>query len=154
MTAGGAGIPVTVVVKPFHLGPGAFFPENGLVEFFLLFFIEAQGSLNVKSSPANQIPGKNFFGHIRDHSFSDKPGPSLNQAPRPEIFVQLDLSGCLAKGPPQCLQQGIGLRYDVKSDLVELHVPGSSGGPGKEFIVPGPLGSLEIVIPQPFDTRR
>jgi len=81
MSAGGAGISVTVVVKPFHFLPGSVFAEDGLVEFFLFLFVKAQRGLQVKAATGDKITGKDLFGHIVDHDLFDEPGATLGQTP-------------------------------------------------------------------------
>jgi len=151
VTARGAAVAVSMVMEPDYRGSGPVFSSGKSVKLLLFLFGKTHGGNDVEPAAGDQVARQYLLWQVFCHDLSDKPGPPLHQRPRPELVRQTDRPCSLPVGTAHGLHQHVGFRDDVKCHLVKLNIPGRASGPGCGFVIPGPPGSFEIVIPQPCD---
>ena len=154
VTAGGAGVAIAMIVEPLDRLSRATFIVDKLRVLFCLTLGQTGGGLHVEPCPSDQIPGQDLLWHVRDHDLFDEPGFALGDAPRPEIRRERHRLGRLFERGPECGEKGIGLWYDVEGEFLILEIPRRPRCPGDPLVVPGPVHSLEIIVPEPLDARR
>ncbi len=151
MAAGGAGVSVAMIMKPFHLRSCAVRAFDQFLPGLAFLFCKAHGGLNVEPGAGQQVSRQDFLRHMVYDGFLDKPRASFDQRPFPEIRMKRHGSCGLKIGCPQRIKQRVGFRDDIKGQFIIDDVPGCSGRPAGGFIIPGPLGSPEVIIPEPLD---
>jgi len=143
---GSARVAITMIVEPGDGSSGAFLaihqPQVGL----RLFLGEARRGLHIEACSGEQVSWQELLGEIPDHNLAIEPGFALRQAPRPEIGMQRHRTRRLLESGAEGAEEGIGLRHDVEIKLFILEIPGRAGRPGSEFVVPGAVYALEVII--------
>ncbi len=153
VAAGGAGIAVTMVMKPFHFGAGTLFTYYSLVIGLTFFFGKAGGGNDIESGAGDEISGQHLLGDMFHHDLLEKPCLSLGQGPCPEVIVEFNIPGRLMVAAAQGVYEHIDFRNNIVGHFLVLQVPGGTGGPGRVLVVPASFAALKIVVSQPGDAR-